>query len=422
MSYSFKTFLAEEEKRVYFTFGRMNPPTIGHGKLLEKLATLAGNNQYRVYLSQTQDNRDNPLVYNDKIKIARKMFPRYARRIMLNKKVKTVFDALQTLYDEGFVNIVMVVGSDRVQEFDILIKKYNGKKGRHGLYNFRKIDVVSAGQRDPDAKGAEGASATKQRDAARANDFTTFSQGLPRAVNNFDAKKIFNSVRLGLGLSEQKEFKNHIQLKSVNETRESYVNGELYKVGDRVIIKDTEEIAEVKVRGANYIIVETSNGQYRKWLEAIEPMEEGLWANIRARRAAGKPKKKPGQKGYPKTLNIEAPEDPDIKDLKGKQTKAYHAGIKKVSTKKARDAQFKRQAKMSDDDPSAYKPAPGDATAKTKPSKHTLKFKQMYGEKVAVNLAKKRIKREKEVDRIKHDRMLDRARIRDTRAKNKETT
>ena len=394
MSYSFKTFLAEEEKRVYFTFGRMNPPTIGHGKLLEKLATLAGNNQYRVYLSQTQDNRDNPLAYNDKIKIARKMFPRYARRIMLNKKVKTVFDALQTLYDEGFVNIVMVVGSDRVQEFDILIKKYNGKKGRHGLYNFRKIDVVSAGQRDPDAKGAEGASATKQRDAARANDFTTFSQGLPRAVNNFDAKKIFNSVRLGLGLSEQKEFKNHIQLKSVNETRESYVNGELYKVGDRVIIKDTEEIAEVKVRGANYIIVETSNGQYRKWLEAIEPMEEGLWANIRARRAAGKPKKKPGQKGYPKTLNIEAPEDPDIKDLKGKQTKAYHAGIKKVSTKKARDAQFKRQAKMSDDDPSAYKPAPGDATAKTKPSKHTLKFKQMYGEKVAVNLAKQRIKRE----------------------------
>jgi len=422
MSYSFKTFLAEEEKRVYFTFGRMNPPTIGHGKLLEKLATLAGKNQYRVYLSQTQDKKDNPLMYNDKIKIARKMFPRYARRIMLNKKVKTVFDALQTLYDEGFVNIVMVVGSDRVQEFDILIKKYNGKKGRHGLYNFRKIDVVSAGQRDPDARGAEGASATKQRDAARANDFTTFSQGLPRAVNNFDAKKIFNSVRIGLGLSEQKEFKNHVQLESVNETRESYVNGELYKIGDQVIIKETEEIAEVKVRGANYIIVETSNGQYRKWLEAIEPMEEGLWANIRARRAAGKPKKKPGQKGYPKTLNIEAPEDPDIKDLKGKQTKAYHAGIKKVSTKKARDAQFKRQAKMSDDDPSAYKPAPGDATAKTKPSKHTLKFKQMYGEKVAVNLAKKRIKREKEVDRIKHDRMLDRARIRDTRAKNKETT
>ncbi len=423
MSYSFKTFLAEEEKRVYFTFGRMNPPTIGHGKLLEKLATLAGKNQYRVYLSQTQDKKDNPLMYNDKIKIARKMFPRYARRIMLNKKVKTVFDALQTLYDEGFVNIVMVVGSDRVQEFDILIKKYNGKKGRHGLYNFRKIDVVSAGQRDPDARGAEGASATKQRDAARANDFTTFSQGLPRAVNNFDAKKIFNSVRIGLGLSEQKEFKNHVQLESVNETRESYVNGELYKIGDQVIIKETEEIAEVKVRGANYIIVETANGQYRKWLEAIEPMDESLWANIRARRAAGKPKKKPGQKGYPKTLDIEAtssPQDPDIKDRKGTQPKAYHSGIKKVSTKKARDAQFKRQSKMRDDDPSAYKPAPGDATAKTKPSKHTLKFKQMYGEKVNLALAKKRIKREKQIDKIKHDRMMDRARTRDTRAKNRE--
>ena len=424
MDYSFKTFLAEEEKRVYFTFGRMNPPTIGHGKLLEKLATLAGKNQYRVYLSQSQDNKDNPLAYNDKIKIARKMFPRYARRIMLNKKVKTVFDALQTLYDEGFVNIVMVVGSDRVNEFDVLIKKYNGKKGRHGLYNFRKIDVVYAGQRDPDAKGAEGASATKQRDAARANDFTTFSQGLPKAVNNFDAKKIFNSVRKGMGLEEQKEFKNHIQLEPVNETRESYVSGDLYKVGDEVIIKDTEEVAKIKVCGANYVIVETANGQYRKWLEAIEPMDESLWANIRDRRAAGKPRLKPGQKGYPKTLDIEAtssPQDPDIKDRKGTQPRAYHAGIKKVSTKKARDAQFKRQSKMRDDDPSAYKPAPGDATAKTKPSKHTLKFRKMYGEKVNVTLAKKRIEREKEVDRIKHDRMMDRARNRDTQAKNKET-
>jgi len=399
MSYSFKTFLAEEEKRVYFTFGRMNPPTIGHGKLLEKLATMAGQNQYRVYLSQSQDSKDNPLQYNDKIKIARKMFPRYARRIMLNKKIKTVFDALQSLYDEGFVNVVMVVGSDRVQEFDILIKKYNGKKAKHGLYNFRRIDVVSAGQRDPDAKGAEGASATKQRDAARANDFTTFSQGLPRVVNNFDAKKIFNSVRKGMGLKEQKEFKNHIQLEPVNETRESYVSGELYKVGDQVIIKDTEEIAEVKVCGANYVIVETANGQYRKWLEAIEPMEEGLWANIRARRAAGKPKKKPGQKGYPKTLDLE---DASIADK--------------------RKAHFDKNAKKSDSDSSAYKPAPGDKNAKTKTSKHTIKFRQMFGEDEMQAMAKKRIEREKQVDKIKHDRMMDRARTSDTRAKNRETT
>lgn len=399
MSYSFKTFLAEEEKRVYFTFGRMNPPTIGHGKLLEKLATMAGQNQYRVYLSQSQDSKDNPLQYNDKIKIARKMFPRYARRIMLNKKIKTVFDALQSLYDEGFVNVVMVVGSDRVQEFDILIKKYNGKKAKHGLYNFRRIDVVSAGQRDPDAKGAEGASATKQRDAARANDFTAFSQGLPRVVNNFDAKKIFNSVRKGMGLKEQKEFKNHIQLEPVNETRESYVSGELYKVGDQVIIKDTEEIAEVKVCGANYVIVETANGQYRKWLEAIEPMEEGLWANIRARRAAGKPKKKPGQKGYPKTLDLE---DASIADK--------------------RKAHFDKNAKKSDSDSSAYKPAPGDKNAKTKTSKHTIKFRQMFGEDEMQAMAKKRIEREKQVDKIKHDRMMDRARTSDTRAKNRETT
>ena len=115
------------------------------------------------------------------------------------------------------------------------------------------------------------------------------------------------------------------------------------------------------------------------------------------------------------------PEDPDIGDRKGSQPVNYHAGLKK-STKIARDRQFKKQAKMSDDDPSAYKPAPGDKTAKTRPSKHTLKFKQMFGDNVDyTDIAKKRIDREKKADAVRHDRMMDRARLRDTRKKNKET-
>ena len=128
-------------------------------------------------------------------------------------------------------------------------------------------------------------------------------------------------------------------------------------------------------------------------------MEEGLWANIRARRAAGKPKKKPGQKGYPKTLDLE---DASIADK--------------------RKAHFDKNAKKSDNDSSAYKPAPGDKNAKTKTSKHTIKFRQMFGEDEMQAMAKKRIEREKQVDKIKHDRMMDRARTRDTRAKNRETT
>jgi hypothetical protein len=348
---SFSKFLIEEEKLIYFTFGRMNPPTIGHEKLLDKLASSAKSSQYRVYLSQSQDNKKNPLQYAEKVKIARKMFPRHARAIMLNKKVKTVFDALTSLYNEGYSNIAMVVGSDRVNEFDILIKRYNGKKGKHGFYNFRKINVISAGQRDPDAEGSEGASATKQREAAKSNDFTSFAQGLPKKVSNADAKRIFNSVRKGLGLKEQKEFKNHLQLEPVSEVREAYVLGNLYKKGDQVVVKETTQIATVIQLGTNYIIIEANGMKFRKWLDDIEPLDE------------------------------------DYKP---------------------------------DDQKSAYKPAPGDATAKTKPSKHTIKFKQMYGEQNA-EMAKARIDREKKADKIKHDRMMDRARMRDTVKKNKET-
>ena len=271
---SFKNYLTEEEKTVYFTFGRMNPPTIGHGKLLDKLATKAGKMPYRVYLSQSQDSQKNPLAYVDKVKFARKMFPRSARSIILDKSIKTVFDAMSSIYNEGFVNVTMVVGDDRLNEFDVLLNKYNGVKGRHGFYNFRKVSVISAGQRDPDAEGAEGASATKQREAAAANDFTTFSQGLPKAVSNADAKKIFNSVRKGLGLKEQKEFKNHVQLESVSELRESYVDGNLFKEGDQVVIKESGEIGTVKRLGSNYVIIEVIEGSVINIVNGLMQLKE----------------------------------------------------------------------------------------------------------------------------------------------------
>ena len=374
---SFSKFLVEEEKQVFFTFGRMNPPTIGHEKLLDKLAQSSRGSSYRVYLSQSQDNKKNPLPYVEKVKIARKMFPRHARSIMLNKKVKTIFEALTTIYNEGFANINMVVGSDRVSEFDILINRYNGKKGKHGFYNFRKINVISAGQRDPDAEGTSGASATKQREAAKSNDFTTFAQGLPKKVSNADAKRIFNSVRKGLGLKEQKEFKNHVQLQPVSYVREAYVSGDLYREGDQVVIKETTQIATVLQLGTNYIIVEANDMKFRKWLEDVEPLDED-----------------------------------------------YYKGLSK-STSAKRKAHFKKYAEKPGDGPdkqSNYKPAPGDARAKTKPSKHTLKYRRMFGDAVEdVKMAKRRIDREKAADKIKHDRMMDRARMRDVRKKNRET-
>lgn len=355
---SFKNYLVEEEKTVYFTFGRMNPPTIGHEKLMDKMASKSGKNPYRIYLSQSQDKKKNPLPFKSKLKLARKMFPKHARSIMADTSVKTAMDASVKLYDEGFKRIVMVVGSDRIREFDVLLNKYNGQKARHGFYNFERINVISAGDRDPDAEGAEGMSASKMRTAASKNDFTSFAQGLPKSVSNAEAKSVFNQIRSAMGLKEETQFKNHIQLKPVSDLRENYVNGILYNVGDNVVVKDTGEIAIVKHRGSNYVIIEgtgNSGDTKRKWLDDIEKIDES--------------------------------KDKDhVPGLPGKQTKGvkgYYKGLD-TDTKKSRAAQFKRQTSKDDEDPAAYKDAPGDkearAKGKVKVSKHTKRFKQMFGD------------------------------------------
>lgn len=375
----------------------MNPPTIGHEKLLTVLSRKAGNNPYFVYLSQSSDPKKNPLSYKDKIKVARKMFPRHARRIMLDMKIKNLFDLLTKLYDMGYKNVTMVVGADRINEFDILIKKYNAKKGKHGFYNFRNINVVSAGDRDPDAEGATGMSASKMRAAASKGDFTSFSQGLPKTFSNADAKNLFNTVRKGMGLKEQKEYKNHIQLNPISETREQYVTGDLYSVGDKVIVKESDEVGKVTHLGANYVIVEKSNVQKRYWLDAIELLEKTKVA-----------------------------QDPDVKDKKGTQPKKYFKGLSK-STKDKRDAHFAKGKKKADNDPSAYKPAPGDADAKTKPSKYTKAFKDMY-EEDALARVKRKHKRVNDAEKVsdnarkvQQDKEMDRARTIVTKQKNRET-
>jgi hypothetical protein len=347
---NFSQYLIEEEREIYFTFGRMNPPTIGHGKVMDTLASKSGKNDYRVYLSQSQNAKKDPLSYTDKIKHARKMFPKHARNIMMDKKIKNVFDIAVTLYDQGYRKINMVVGADRVREFDVLLSKYNGTKARHGFYNFEKINIISAGARDPDATGVEGMSASKQRANAENNDFVTFSQGVPKSMSEKDTRALFNDVRKGMGLSESKEFKNHVDLGYVSETRKQYVKGDLYEVGDLVIVKENNTCVEISMLGANYVIVESQNGtKQRMWLDAIEPIVE----------------------------KTKTEQDPDIEDKKGTQPARYHKGLAKT-TKDKRDAHFKKNAKKSDDDSSAYKPAPGDKDAETKPSKYTKKFKDMY--------------------------------------------
>ena len=392
---SFKNYLVEEERTVFFTFGRMNPPTTGHEKLMNELAKKSGKHSYRVYLSQSKDNKKNPLDFKYKVKTVRKFFPKHARQVMLDRNVKNVFDAVTEIYNDGYKNVSMVVGSDRVNEFKTLLNKYNGKKGRHGLYNFSKINVISAGDRDPDADDVSGMSASKMRKLASDGDFTQFSQGLPRGVSNNEAKKVYNEVRRGMGLKEQKHFQNKLIFEPVSEKREDYVKGHLFDIGDSVTFMGSDELASVTSLGSNYVIVEQNGRTYRKWIDDVELVE-----------------KKKSKEG-----NQKVRQDPDVKKAPGTQPAPYYGGLSK-STKKKRLAHFKKYSKYDDDNPAAYKPAPGDARAKTKPSKHTLKYRRMYGED-AVELAKKKIEREKMVDKMKHARMLDRAKVRKIKNRSK---
>ena len=179
-----KTFreLIEANETIVFTFGRFNPPTTGHEKLIKKVASVSGSNPFRVYPSHTQNPKKDPLPQALKIAYMRKMFKKYSNSIMASK-AKTAIEIAVELYDQGYKNLTMVVGSDRVKEFDGILNKYNGVEGkRHGYYKFDDIDVVSAGERDPDAEGVEGMSASKMRGAAVGGDKDSFQKGVPSSI------------------------------------------------------------------------------------------------------------------------------------------------------------------------------------------------------------------------------------------------
>ena len=170
-------------------FGRMNPPTIGHAKLVDTIKSQAGDPF--VFLSQGQKPKTDPLVFADKLRYAKFFFPEVT---IGNPEVKTIIQALQKIESMGYDNLIYVAGSDRVASFEELINKYNGKD-----YNFNSISVVSAGERDPDADGAEGMSASKMRAAAAENDLESFKQGVPRQEV---ADEMFAAVRKGMGVMD----------------------------------------------------------------------------------------------------------------------------------------------------------------------------------------------------------------------------
>ena len=194
------SFLREgKDKGVVFTFGRFNPPTTGHAKLVDKLKKASsGGYKPLLFTSHSNDKKKNPLSHKQKISYLRKFFG----RIIVDADARTVFDICNELQRQKFNRVRMVVGSDRVKEFEFLLKKYNGVKARHGYYNFDEIEIISAGERDPDADDISGMSASKLRALAEQGDFETFSKGVP-TKNKKDIENLYKDIRKGMGIVEE---------------------------------------------------------------------------------------------------------------------------------------------------------------------------------------------------------------------------
>jgi len=262
-----QSFTEARRKSMAFTFGRFNPPTIGHEKLINKVASVRADD-YRIYLSRSEDAKKNPLGANEKLKVMKGMFPRHARKIEINT-TNMILDICSMLYKQGVTEIFMVVGSDRVREFETIINKYNDIKSRHGHYNFDNVNVLSAGERDPDAEGASGMSASKMRAAASKGDLASFKRGLPRGVNANDLmKKVRKGMQLAAGYVPETE-KSVVSLVEFEQQqiRDLYIREQIFNIGDEVNYIKEDMKGKIVRKGTNYIVVEDNkNNLHKAWI------------------------------------------------------------------------------------------------------------------------------------------------------------
>jgi len=251
-------------------FGRFNPPTVGHKKLLDTAKKASGGGQLRIYPSRSQDSKKNPLEPEQKVEVMGKMFPDYATHIVNDPNAKTIFDALKQAYDDGFNNVKIVVGDDRISEFDKLSKNYNGK-----LYNFGNLETISAGERDPDGEGVEGMSASKMRLAAAENDFDSFRKGIPNSLDDKITKQLFNTVRTQMNVFEGWNLWEIAPKFDWKNLRENYVSGKIFKVNQLVENLNTGLIGKVMRRGTNYLICVTENNiMFKSWIKDLNEYTE----------------------------------------------------------------------------------------------------------------------------------------------------
>ena len=269
----------DKTSKLVFAFGRFNPPTIGHAKLMREVIIQARKNSanHIVYASASHDKRSNPLDQKTKVKFMKKMFPQ--SNIKSAGGTQRTFMEILKFYNNIYGEVIMVAGSDRVGEFQTLADKYNGTKE----YEYKSVKVVSSGERDPDAEGVAGMSASKMREMAKNNDFKTFKSGLV-GLSDSDSKALFNAVKNGMGIKEGVEsFTDFIN----NDLREEYHQEKIFNVGDMVEHIDGSNGMIVR-RGTNYVSYESDGLIKKAWLYDIQPVEEMLGPRLKSLPLANK--------------------------------------------------------------------------------------------------------------------------------------
>ena len=289
----------EEASTLTVVFGRFNPPTVGHEKLLKSAKRIAAGSDIKIYPSRTQDPKKNPLDPDVKVSYMRKMFPEFEENIINEPDMKSIFNVLVAANEDGYSNVNIVVGSDRQAEFENLAQKYNGD-----LYTFDLIRVVSAGVRDADAEGVEGMSASKMRKAVIDDDFNSFRKGTPKTLDDADTQALFNAVRQGMQVKKKSKVKKEsyslweIAPKyDMKNLREHYVRGKIFRIGDTVQNLNTGLIGEVMRRGTNHLICVTEDGcMFKSWIKDVMEYTEVKMDSMY--RTPGKPNTLAGTTGY----------------------------------------------------------------------------------------------------------------------------
>ncbi len=273
-----------DQGSISVTFGRFNPPTVGHEKLLNKVAQQAKSTggEYRIYPSRSEDPKKNPLDAGTKIGFMKQAYPDHANAIQNNEEMRTIFDVLTTLDGEGYSSVNLVVGGDRVSEFNSLAQKYNGD-----IYTFDEINVVSAGARDPDGEGVEGMSASKLRKAAAEDDFDSFRKGMTKSLGKDGTEKLYSTLRQAMQVEEFDDFAEaSYDLYEIaprldpQGLREAYFNQNLFEVGSFVENSNTGIVSKVVSRGSNYVIsIDERDGIYRSWLKDLVEVNDIKYFN-----------------------------------------------------------------------------------------------------------------------------------------------